>query len=41
MKCKKLTSLFCAGALLFGFAAAPVGQAQAYTIDAEKSGETF
>ncbi len=40
MKLKKITSLFCAGTLLFGFAAAPVGQANAYTVDVEQSGDT-
>ena len=37
MKLKRITSLFCAGTMLFGFAAAPIGQAQAYTVEVQES----
>ena len=39
MKFKKITSLFCAGALMFGITAAPVGQASAYTVEVKESGD--
>ncbi|MBQ1388020.1 MAG: hypothetical protein IIY78_00130 [Clostridia bacterium] len=39
MKGKKITSLMCAGALLFGFAAAPISTAQAYTVSDRQRGD--
>ncbi|MBQ1389172.1 MAG: leucine-rich repeat protein [Clostridia bacterium] len=39
MKFKKTVSLICAGTMLFGFAAAPICQAQAYTIESGQNDE--